>query len=210
MEDASFHNKVRRLLDEQGKSQAILAENLKVSPSHLSRALKGERPAERLLLEEIAGFFDLSLDELVAGTEHEDMAVPGRGSVERETYEQLLERLREAMSAAEVCDANLAGEREKTAQLEERLASTIDEARGATARVAELEQELGRSARDRREQAGRIKGLEAQVDEFTCAKASLDARLEQVEGQLRSETRARSRAHGRERAPSDPGRGDRA
>jgi chromosome segregation ATPase len=97
------------------------------------------------------------------------------------------------MSAAEVCEANLAGEREKTAQLEERLSAAIDDARKATARVVELEQEAERNARDRREQVTRVKSLESRIDEVTGAKASLESRLQQVEGQLRSETQ-RARA----------------
>lgn len=187
MEDATFQTKIRRLLDENGKSQAMLAEYLKVSASHLSRVLKGERPAERLLLEEIAGFFDLSLEELVARTEHQDVAVPGRATVERETYEQLLERLREAMSAAESCEANLAGERERATLLEEQLAAAREEGRVATERVVELEQDAERGALERRDQAARLKALEQQVDELTATKSSLETRIEQLEGQLKSE-----------------------
>lgn len=188
MEDATFQSKIRRLLDENGKSQAMLAEYLKVSASHLSRVLKGERPAERLLLEEIAGFFDLSLEDLVAGTEHQDVAVPGRATVERETYEQLLERLREAMSAAESCEANLAGERERAALLEEQLAAAREEGRIAAERVVELEQEAERGTLERRDQAARLKAFAQQVDELTATKSSLETRIEQLEGQVKSES----------------------
>lgn len=156
----------------------MLADYLKISPSHLSRVVKGERPTERPLLEEIAGFFDVSLADLVSGTEYEDFAVPGRGSVGRATYEQLLQRLREAMSAAEVADANLAGERERSAQLETQLATAGEEARKATARVEELEGEARKSARERKECAGRIKSLQVEVDELIRAKESLEERVQ--------------------------------
>lgn len=188
MEEATFQAKIKRLLDENGKSQAMLAEYLKVSASHLSRVLKGERPAERLLLEEIGGFFDLPLEALVAGTEHQDIAIPGRATVERETYEQLLERLREAMSAAETSEASLAGERERSVRLEEQVATAREEARVAADRVLELQQEAERDKRERREQIARLKAFEQQVDELTAERSSLAAQIEQLEGQLKSES----------------------
>lgn len=187
MEDATLQFKIRRLLEENGKSQAMLAEYLEVSASHLSRVLRGERPAERLLLERIAGFFDLPLGDLVVGTEHQDVAVPGRATVERETYEQLLERLREAMSAAGSCEANLEGERERATLLEGQLAAAREEGRVAAERVVELGQDAERGALERRDQAVRLKALAEQVDELTATKSSLMTRIEQLEGQLRSE-----------------------
>lgn len=193
MDDTKLQTKVRTLLDGNGKTQAMLAEYLDVSASHLSRVLRGERPAERLLLEEIAGFFDLSLADLVAGTEHEDVAVPGRGEVERETYEQLLDRLRAVMSRAESAEAALAAELTKSSRFEEQLAAAQRESDAAKNRSGELEAVCARFAVERVELRAQVDRLQGTVEEMAAVRRTLDGRVQQLEGEVLSGTqRART------------------
>lgn len=185
MDTPSFHQQVRQLLTSSTKSQAMLAEYIGTSPSNLSRALRGERPLDPELLHKIAEFFDLSVPDLVQGTEHEDHAVAGRATVERQTYEDLLARLREAMCAAEAAEAQLAAERAERAQLEAEHSTQEEALAAAQERAQELEQCSARDAATILAADLQRRAMEVRLMELEAANSRLTADLEQAQGRLR-------------------------
>ena len=179
-----FHERIRQLLSERGKTQALLADYLKVSTSHLSRTLTGERPLEHAVLLAIAEFLETPPADLAAGTEVEDLARPAGAVVQRDTYEDLLQKLQEATRRAAEMESELVSERERRSLADAALADSKQSAGLAQDAAREA---ANQSARDREARVSaetRAAGAEAQLDAARGTIQTREGELQRVRGEL--------------------------
>jgi len=179
-----FHERVRQLLSERGKNQALLAEFLKVSSSHLSRVLTGERPLEHAIFLAIAEFLDSAPADLAAGTEVEDLARPAGAVVQRDTYEDLLHKLQEATRRLAEMESELVAERERRALADSALAESRQASELAQDAAREASNQSAREREARASAEARAAGAEAQLDASRATIRTREAELQRVRGEL--------------------------
>lgn len=152
-----FGDRVRRLREKRGWSQAELAEKAGLAPTALSRILKGDRDPRMGHLVELASALEISLTELVAGTTAAGAVldwVPRErlGECERARVEMIRERdVARAEAAARTAEAEslgrtLVGLNARLESLEQQLAMTDVEIRAARQQREELVQLRHRAA----------------------------------------------------------------
>lgn len=194
-----FKDRVKSLLAACGKTQAQLAKFLKVSPSHLSRVLAGDRPLEHAALVAMADFLGSSPEDVASGTEVEPLARPAGAVVERSAYEDLLRQLQDATGRAAVLEAELSAERERHSAAERDLADLRDRFDAAE----EAAQEASNRAAQADERAMRAEGEVGQLgSSLDAANATIDRRDEELR-RVRGELAASKKMCGRYAAEAE-------
>jgi len=92
-EPVKFGHRLHELLDQNGLSQAQLAERANVDRSTISRLIKGERTPAVETLQSLAAVFKLDIGQLVQGTDAAAKLTESVNMIRRQDYDAVVQKM---------------------------------------------------------------------------------------------------------------------